>query len=66
MPEGRAAAVAYDQVLKCSACVNLLDSRRAIAVPRRQAYILRMRRLTQTVARKRHLADAGRRGCLTC
>jgi len=42
---------AYDQVLKCSHAFNLLDSRRAIAVTDRQAYILRMRRLTQTVAR---------------
>jgi glycyl-tRNA synthetase alpha chain len=46
---------AYDQVLKCSHAFNLLDSRRAIAVTDRQAYILRMRRLTQTVARA-HLA----------
>jgi glycyl-tRNA synthetase alpha chain len=42
---------AYDQVLKCSHSFNLLDSRRAIAVTDRQAYILRMRRLTQAVAR---------------
>ena len=42
---------AYDQVLKCSHAFNLLDSRRAIAVTDRQAYILRMRRLTQAVAR---------------
>jgi glycyl-tRNA synthetase alpha chain len=46
---------AYDQVLKCSHIFNLLDSRRAIAVTDRQAYILRMRRLTQAVA-KAHLA----------
>ena len=46
---------AYDQVLKCSHAFNLLDSRRAIAVTDRQAYILRMRRLTQAVARA-HLA----------
>jgi tetrameric-type glycyl-tRNA synthetase alpha subunit len=43
--------VAYDQVLKCSHAFNLLDSRRAIAVTDRQAYILRMRRLAQAVAR---------------
>jgi glycyl-tRNA synthetase alpha chain len=42
--------VAYDQVLKCSHAFNLLDARRAIAVTDRQAYILRMRRLTQAVA----------------
>ncbi len=42
---------AYDYVLKCSHAFNLLDARRAIAVTDRQAYILRMRRLTQSVAR---------------
>jgi glycyl-tRNA synthetase alpha chain len=42
---------AYDQVLKCSHVFNLLDSRRAIAVTDRAAYILRMRRLTQAAAR---------------
>ena len=42
--------VAYDHVLKCSHAFNLLDARRAIAVTDRQAYILRMRRLTQAVA----------------
>src|SRR3954453_18949272 len=42
---------AYDQVLKCSHAFNLLDSRGAIAVTDRQAYILRMRHLTQAVAR---------------
>jgi glycyl-tRNA synthetase alpha chain len=44
--------VAYDQVLKCSHAFNLLDARRAIAVTDRQAYILRMRRLSQAVARE--------------
>ena len=43
--------VAYDHVLKCSHAFNLLDSRRTIAVTDRQAYILRMQRLTQSVAR---------------
>ena len=42
---------AYDQVLKCSHMFNLLDSRRAIAVTDRQAYILRMRALAMRVAR---------------
>jgi tetrameric-type glycyl-tRNA synthetase alpha subunit len=42
--------VAYDHVLKCSHAFNLLDSRRAIAVTDRQAYILRMRALTRRVA----------------
>jgi tetrameric-type glycyl-tRNA synthetase alpha subunit len=42
--------VAYDHVLKCSHAFNLLDSRRAIAVTDRQAYILRMRTLARRVA----------------
>ena len=42
---------AYDQVLKCSHAFNLLDSRRAIAVTDRGAYILRMRRARRTGAR---------------
>ena len=42
---------AYDHVLKCSHLFNLLDSRRAIAVTDRQAYILRMRSLSMRVAR---------------
>jgi glycyl-tRNA synthetase alpha chain len=41
---------AYDHVLKCSHAFNLLDARRAIAVTDRAGYILRMRRLAQTVA----------------
>jgi glycyl-tRNA synthetase alpha chain len=49
---------AYDHVLKCSHAFNLLDSRRAIAVTDRAAYILRMRRLTQAVAAA-HLEAAG-------
>ena len=53
--------VAYDHVLKCSHAFNLLDSRRAIAVTDRAAYILRMRRLTQAVAAA-HLASAGGAG----
>jgi glycyl-tRNA synthetase alpha chain len=47
--------VAYDHVLKCSHAFNLLDARRAVSVTERQAYILRMRRLTQAVATA-HLA----------
>src|SRR3954453_12785088 len=42
---------AYDNVLRCSHAFNLLDSRRAIAVTDRQAYILRMRSLAMRVAR---------------
>ena len=41
---------AYEMILKCSHTFNLLDSRRAIAVTDRQAYILRMRSLTRRVA----------------
>jgi glycyl-tRNA synthetase alpha chain len=42
---------AYDQLLKCSHAFNLLDARRAVAVTDRAAYILRMRRLAEGVAR---------------
>src|SRR3954451_3539663 len=42
---------AYDQVLKCSHVFNLLDSRRAIGLPHPRVHNLRMRRLTQAVAR---------------
>jgi glycyl-tRNA synthetase alpha chain len=42
---------AYDHILKCSHAFNLLDARRAIAVTDRAGYILRMRRLSQAVAR---------------
>jgi glycyl-tRNA synthetase alpha chain len=42
---------AYDHVLKCSHAFNLLDARRAVAVTDRAGYILRMRRLSQAVAR---------------
>ena len=48
--EARLPLPAYDYVLKCSHAFNLLDSRRAIAVTDRAAYILRMRRLAQAVA----------------
>jgi len=43
--------VAYDQALKCSHAFNLLDARRAVAVTDRAAYILRVRALSQAVAR---------------
>ena len=42
---------AYDFILKCSHAFNLLDARRAVAVTDRADYILRMRRLSQAVAR---------------
>jgi glycyl-tRNA synthetase alpha chain len=43
--------VAYDHALKCSHAFNLLDARRAVAVTDRAAYILRVRALSQAVAR---------------
>ena len=42
---------AYDQVLKCSHLLNLLDARGAISATERAAYILRARNLTLKVAR---------------
>src|SRR4051794_32486195 len=42
---------AYDFALKCSHTFNLLDARRAVAVTDRAAYILRVRRLTERIAR---------------
>ena len=42
---------AYDQVLKCSHLLNLLDARGAISATERAAYILRARKLTLKVAR---------------
>jgi len=41
---------AYDHVLKCSHTFNLLDARKVISVTERQQYILRIRKLAQTVA----------------
>jgi glycyl-tRNA synthetase alpha chain len=42
---------AYDQVLKCSHVLNLLDARGALSVTERAAYILRSRTQTLGVAR---------------
>jgi glycyl-tRNA synthetase alpha chain len=42
---------AYDHVLKCSHAFNVLDARRAVAVTDRAAYVLRVRRLSERVAR---------------
>jgi glycyl-tRNA synthetase alpha chain len=42
--------VAYDHVLKCSHAFNLLDSRGAISVTERVAYIARVRALARAVA----------------
>jgi glycyl-tRNA synthetase alpha chain len=41
---------AYDQVLKCSHAFNLLDARQVISVTERQQYILRIRKIAQSVA----------------
>ena len=42
---------AYDQVLKCSHILNLLDARGAVSATERAAFILRARTLTLKVAR---------------
>ena len=42
---------AYDQVLKCSHLLNLLDARGAVSASERAAYILRARNLTLKVAK---------------
>jgi len=42
---------AYDQVLKCSHLLNVLDARGAVSATERAAYILRARNLTLKVAR---------------
>ncbi len=41
---------AYEQTLKASHTFNLLDARRALSVPERQRYILRVRTLARAVA----------------
>jgi glycyl-tRNA synthetase alpha chain len=41
---------AYEQVLAASHVFNLLDARRAISVPERQRYILRVRAMARAVA----------------
>lgn len=47
---------AYEQVLKASHVFNLLDARHAISVTERQAYILRLRRLSQAVAKRYYVS----------
>ena len=42
---------AYDYILKCSHCFNLLDSRGAVSKDERMAYILKIRRLAEAVAK---------------
>ncbi len=49
--ERRLPLPAYDQVLKCSHLLNVLDARGAVSATERAAYILRARRLTLNVAR---------------
>jgi glycyl-tRNA synthetase alpha chain len=58
--ERRLPLPAYDQVLKCSHLLNLLDARGAVSASERAAYILRARTLTLKVARLyTELLDAG-------
>ncbi|MDR2450561.1 MAG: glycine--tRNA ligase subunit alpha [Candidatus Accumulibacter sp.] len=45
---------AYEQVMKCSHCFNLLDARGAISVTERAAYIGRVRALSREVAQSYH------------
>jgi glycyl-tRNA synthetase alpha chain len=49
--ERRLPLPAYDQVLKASHVLNLLDARGAVSATERQAYILRARNLRLNVAR---------------
>jgi glycyl-tRNA synthetase alpha chain len=49
--ERRLPLPAYDQVLKCSHLLNVLDARGAVSATERAAYILRARNLTLKVAR---------------
>lgn len=50
MIERKLPLVAYEHILKASHCFNLLDARGAISVTERQAYILRIRRLSFQLA----------------
>ena len=50
--ERRLPLPAYDQVLKCSHVLNLLDARGAVSPTERAAYILRARTLTLKVAKR--------------
>ena len=45
---------AYEMVMKCSHCFNLLDARGAISVTERAAYIARVRNLARAVAQAYH------------
>ena len=58
--ERRLPLPAYDQVLKCSHLLNVLDARGAVSATERAAYILRARNLTLKVARLYvEMLDAG-------
>jgi glycyl-tRNA synthetase alpha chain len=52
---------AYEQLLKCGHCFNLLDARGAISVTERAAYIGRIRALARAVA-KSYLDSRARLG----
>ena len=50
--ENDLAIPAYDLLLQNSHTLNLLDSRQAISSTERQAYILRLRKLSNLIAKK--------------
>lgn len=49
--ENKIVLPAYDYILKCSHCFNLLDARGAVSRDERMAYILRIRKLAEHTAR---------------
>ena len=49
--ENKLALPAYDYVLKCSHSFNLLDSRLAVSKDERMAYILKIRKLAEQIAK---------------
>jgi glycyl-tRNA synthetase alpha chain len=59
--EQQLALPAYEQLLKCGHCFNLLDARGAISVTERAAYIGRIRVLARAVAQS-YLASRARLG----
>jgi glycyl-tRNA synthetase alpha chain len=59
--EQQLALPAYEQLLKCGHCFNLLDARGAISVTERAAYIGRIRVLARAVA-KSYLDSRARLG----
>ena len=62
--ERRLPLPAYDQVLKCSHTLNLLEARGAISVTERAAYIGRVRNLARAVAQLYWSWRAMQRCCL--